>query len=157
MMIRHDDPHAQFPGPCHFLDTGNAAVNGNQQLGTRRYLFNGRNVEAVSLPVPVRNVVSHAGPLFTEPGHHNGGGRNAVHVIVAENGNFLLAFHGIQNDRHGLVHILHEERIVQVRFHRAQVPLDFCPGPPSAFIKKLQQFLGRIDSGNIRWKDYIMI
>ena len=54
-------------------------------------------------------------------GQQTGGG-DAVHIIVAEDGDFFTPGHGKANPAGGQVHILHQERIVQGRI-AAQIGL----------------------------------
>ena len=115
VMVADYEVYAQFLGVCNLFDGLDAAVQDYYELDAAfGCVFYALHRDSVSLVVAAWNVVLDVGvvvlQVFVDQGH--GGG--AVHVVVAvEHDSFLGAHRGVQAV-HGLVHVGHQERVVQV-------------------------------------------
>ena len=111
VMVGDHHIHADGAGKGHLLHAGDAAVHGHQQRGAAlAQSFDGLAAEAVAVLDPAGDVVYHFSPAAFQIIHHNAGGGDAVHVIVAENGDLLTVGKGLGDPLHSLVHVPHQER-----------------------------------------------
>src|SRR5262245_18457478 len=89
VMSGDDQLEAQLSGELGLADAGDPAIDGNDEH--RRIAFvkfgEGLAVEAVSLFEPVRDVVLDATTGQLQTVSQNTGGSDAVHVVVAVDGN----------------------------------------------------------------------
>ena len=109
MMVCHHHVHAERVGKLHFLVAGNAAVHRDQQRGTLIVqALNRLAGQAVSVLNTAGNISQTANAAALQIILKQHGGRNAVHIVIAENGNGLAVCNGALDALHGLVHILHQ-------------------------------------------------
>ena len=125
-MVTDNDIDSLAAGILHFLDGLDAAVQRNNQV----HAIVGRPVqglvrEAVAFVVAVRDIERELLGEILEEGIQLGHSRGAVYVVVAVNQDLLLAHDGLVQTLYGLVHILHQERIVQVFQLRAEETAGF--------------------------------
>ena len=67
----------------------------------------------IALAVTHGNVGEHRHLEPFEEGRHHGHRRRAIHVVVAVDHDALVPFNGFHDSGHGLVHVLHQEGIVE--------------------------------------------
>ena len=104
--------HAQLPGAVHLRHRGNAVVHGdNQGDALLVECLHGVEVHAVALPLPLGYVIHHVGAHGLQVGEQDGGGGDAVGVVVAIDGDSLKALNGAVDALHRLVHVLHQKGV----------------------------------------------
>ena len=108
MMIDHDDRHAEPPRFRQRLETGGAAIDGDQQ---RRALPRERahrvGIGAVAFEQAVGNVDQRIEPAMAQmPGQQRRRGR-AVDVVIAEDRDLLTAHRGVRNALRRRFHLRH--------------------------------------------------
>ena len=111
VMVGNDHIHPQGVGKGHLLVSGDAAVHGDHQAcsllpqgldslaGKAVAIFNAAGDIAQALYAAAFEIV-----------HQKDGRGDAVHIIVAKDGNGLSPGNGQLDALHGLVHILHQHR-----------------------------------------------
>ena len=113
-MVGDDHVHAEAAAELRLLNGGDAAVDGDQEADA---LFPQRlkrgAVKAVALLVPVRDIRVRAQAAAAQIVRHQAGGGDAVHVIVAVDGDRLPGFDGLADPGARDVHPQHEQGIVQ--------------------------------------------
>ena len=101
----------QRVGVVHLFHPGDAAVHRYQQAHALVIqALDGVAAEAVAVLDAPGNVVHHVCAPALEIVHQDAGGRDAVHVVVAEHGELLPVVQRLLHPRNGLVHILHPQR-----------------------------------------------
>ena len=115
MVVADDDVNALLAGVVHLLHGLDAAVQGYQQLESAL----GSPVDAlvghaVAFVIAVGNVEVHLVREAADEGINERNGGRAVHVVVAVDEYLLLAGDGLVETFHRDVHVLHQERVVQV-------------------------------------------
>ena len=113
MVVGHDDVELSLQAR-HVLDRRNATVNGNEQRRCFRNLFERRTVEAIAFAEAVRDVDVGIGAERTQAGAEQCRRRHAVDVVVAIDRDMLAALDGLRDAGDGLLHVLHEERVIEV-------------------------------------------
>ncbi len=93
VMIDDDDVGVALPCGGERLETRRSAIDRDDQAGALLdQLLDCRWIRPVALENPVRNIDAGANPEMAEEAIHKRGGRRAIHVVVAEDGNaFALA------------------------------------------------------------------
>ena len=127
-MVSHDDGHAEHLRQPNLLVIGHAAVHGKEQLMCFCDLAHCVAVEAVALAVAAGDIVIHLCALFAEGFQHDGGCAHAVHVVIAVDHDRLVRRNGLTQQRHGLIHVLHHQRRIQLLQRRMQKPLRLLHG-----------------------------
>ena len=90
------------------LQSGDAAVNGDDHThALRMQVKNGTLVEAVALLQAAGNVADAVGTQTAQIVGQKTGGGDAVHVVVAENGDLRMSLYGPTHRTGGGVHFLH--------------------------------------------------
>ena len=113
-MVRNDHIHAKLFGKGGFLHGGNTAVYRNYQPDALRGKLPQRNfIQAVALLQPPGYVGYAVRPVAAEKMGQQAGGGNAVHVIVAEYGDFFAPGHGKSHPPGGKAHIRQRKRFRQ--------------------------------------------
>ena len=69
-------------------------------------------------------------------------GRRSVHIVVAINHNLLTVFDGTFDSLHSAIHILHQERIVQLFELRVEESVCFLNGVYASLYKQVRQHRG---------------
>ena len=69
---------------------------------------------SVSLAVPHRDVGEHGHLQTLQKRRHHGHRGGPIHVVVAVDHDALVALDGFHDARHGFVHVLHQEGVVQL-------------------------------------------
>ena len=111
VVIRHHHIHAKLGGIRHLLHAGDAAVHGDDQRDPLLMQgAHGLRRQAVSVLDAAGNIVAHLPAAAAQIVHQNGGGGDAVHVVVAENGDMLPFLQSGADAADGAVHVLHEKR-----------------------------------------------
>ena len=112
MVVGDHQIHSQLPAQLRFGDGGDAAVHGDDELhAVLMELVQGDGVQTVALFQPAGDVADAVGTVAAQKVRQQTGGGDAVHVIVAKNGNFLLVFDGHGHPARGFVHIRHQKRV----------------------------------------------
>ena len=121
VVVTDDDVDALGTGILYFLDGLDAAVQGDDEVdAVVGGPVQGLVREAVAFVVAVRDIEGKLLGKVLEEGVHLGDGGGAVHVIVSIYQDFLGIHDGLMQTLHGLVHVFHEEGIVQVFQGRAE-------------------------------------
>ena len=114
VVVGDDHVHPQGPGVLHLLGGGDAAVHrDNQGDPLAGQGVNGVVVQAVPLFGTVWDVADHLATQRAEKLGEQTGGGDAVHVVVAVDGDGLLLPDGPGNALHGLLHIPQEKGVVE--------------------------------------------
>ena len=114
MVVGDDHVHPQGPGVLHLPGGGDAAVHrDNERDPLARQGINGVVVQTVPLFGTVGNVADHLATQGLENLGEQTGGGDAVHVIVAVDGNGLLLPDGPGDALHRLLHVLQEKGVVE--------------------------------------------
>ena len=113
MMVGDHRFQAQFPGDADGLDVGDAAVYRHKHVAPGGNGPHGGLVQAVALGMPGGQVHLWVRPHAAQGEIENGGGADAVHVIIAIYADFFLPHHCVSNQfrrfgnapqRGGIVH-----------------------------------------------------
>ena len=116
VMVGDDQVDAQAAAELRFLVRRDAAVHRDDQVDLpARELADGDLIETVALLQPRGNIAGDAGAEASEKVGHQGGGGDAVHVVVAEYRNMLLSRHGQADAVRSRLHVFHQKRRVQRR------------------------------------------
>ena len=114
VVVGDDHVHPQGPGVLHLLGGGDAAVHrDNQGDPLAGQGVNGVVVQAVPLFGTVWDVADHLATQRAEKLGEQTGGGDAVHVVVAVDGESLLLPDGPGNALHGLLHVSQEKGVVE--------------------------------------------
>ena len=120
-MVADYDFQAFRAGIFHLFDGLDPAVQGNEQLeavvGGPVYAF---VREAVTLVIAVRNIKVGAFGKAMDEGVHKRHGRGAVHIVIPVDQNLFSLYDGPVKAFNRLVHIGHQERVVEVFQARAE-------------------------------------
>ena len=117
VVVGDDKVDTLLPGIFHLMDGGDAAVHGDDQIHTLLgQMVHGPTVDAVALVQAVGDVIDHMPPLAAQIVGQQTGGGDTVHVVVAVDSDLLPMGQGLPDagDRH--VHVLHEERFLELLF-----------------------------------------
>ena len=120
LIVRHvvvadDEVDTLFLGIRHLFHGLDAAVQHDDQLHARlRSIIHSFHRHAVALVVAVRNVIVDVGVILLDELVDQCHGRSAVHVIVAIDQYSFFPAHSPVQAFHGRIHVLHQERIVQL-------------------------------------------
>jgi hypothetical protein len=114
VVVADDHVHAPCVGMVHLVHRADAAVEGDDE----RKPVVGRKVDAlgahaIALAIAVGNVEVQVAQVFQEA-IDQGHGRGAVHIIVAIDEHLLAIAKGAHQAVNGLVHVLHQEGVVEV-------------------------------------------
>ena len=116
MVIGDDQVHAQPSAELRLGIGGDAAVHRNDQIHLLPIeLPDGDLIQAVALLQSGRDIAGDPGAHLGQKIRQQGGGGNAVHVVISEHGNMLPPCHGKAHPIGGKLHILHQEGRVQGR------------------------------------------
>ena len=99
----------QFPAQLRFVDGGDAAVHADDEvhaLGVK--LVDGDGVQTVALLQPGGDVADAVCAHAAQKVREHAGGGDAVHIIVAEDGDFFAPVDGEAHPVDGLVHVRHQ-------------------------------------------------
>ena len=108
VVIDDDDVAAELAGARQRLAAGGAAVDGDDELGAvLDEPFDGRRVRAVAFEQAVGDVDARLQPVMREEAAHQSGGRGAVDVVVAEDGDRLALLDRIGETRGRRLHVAH--------------------------------------------------
>ena len=140
VMVADDHVYALAGGVCDLVDGLDAAVQGYDEPGAvvrgPVYSLEG---DAVTFVVPVRDVeVDLRGEAADERIHQCHGGC-PVNVVIAVYEDFLPRGDGLMQPFHRLVHVLHQERVVQVLESWTEEGAGLVKGLHTAFYQKLGQ------------------
>ena len=117
MVVGDDQVDAQLFGVGGLLHGGDAVVHRDDQgIALVRQLFQHVLVHAVAALGAQGQFAAHLRAQVGEILVQNGGGGDAVHVVVAVNDDGLAVLHGAVQPLHRLVHIPDGKRIGQGRF-----------------------------------------
>ena len=115
MVVADDKVDAELRGVGHLLDGLDAAVEGNNQLHPGvAGVVNAFKRNAVPFAVAVGYVKVDVAVESTEVGVHQGNSRCAVHVVISIYQDTLVAANRLIDACNGAVHILHQERVMQL-------------------------------------------
>ena len=117
--------HAQMLRQIDQRAVGDAAVHRHQQAAALRDSADGCLVQAVSLRVAIRQIDIHVCIQAAQMGVQNGGGGDAVHVVIAIDGDGGASCQVISNAIHGGAHVAEQIRVSQVVQRRMQKALRF--------------------------------
>ena len=108
VVVRHHQADAQSGTQLRLLQGGDAAVDGDDQTNALLMeVKDGALVEAVALLQASGNVTDAVGTQTAQIVGQKTGGGDAVHVVVAENGDLRMILHGLTYRTGGGVHFLH--------------------------------------------------
>ena len=128
-MIRHDDGHTQLSGQGRFANGGNTVVHGNEDLHSRAsQVPDSRFVESVTLIMAGRDVAIDEGALLFEAAIQDGGGADAVRVVIAVNTDPLSVPDSLSDASDSFGHALHLPPIGQRLFLGMQECFDLLRG-----------------------------
>ena len=114
MMVAYDHVNALGPGVFNLVDGLDAAVEGDDEGEAHlRRPVDALGRHAVSFIVPVRNVEVNVNRNLAQEGIDQRNGRSAVNIIVSVDEYLLSGGNRLRDAFHGLVHVLHQERVVQ--------------------------------------------
>ena len=103
---------AQILAHPGFLDGGDTTVHGDDQLDAFCVeLVNGDGVEAVAFLQPAGDVTDHVGTLMAQKIRQKAGGGDAVHVIIAENGDLFAPGQSKTHPGNSFVHVMHQKGV----------------------------------------------
>ena len=126
VVIGDDELHAELSAHVGLVQCGNAAVHRDDQphaLG--RELFDGGRIQAVALLQPAGNVIKAVRAQRAQAFDQKTGGRDAIHVVIAENGDLCTACNGGLEKLRGLAQLLHGQRVAQRRIDVQKRPRRF--------------------------------
>ena len=156
MMVRDDERHAQLPAEPGLLQRRDAAVHRDDEPhALRMELADGPGVQAVALLEPPGDVDDAVRTYAAQKIRQQAGGRDAVHVIIAEHGDALPELQRLPHRLHGAVHLPQEKGVKQRRV-RAQQLLRLlrspaaAPGQHARRQRRIARLLQRIDRGAVR-------
>ena len=156
MMVRDDERHAQLPAELGLLQRRDAAVHRDDEPhALRMELADGPGVQAVALLEPPGDVDDAVRTYAAQKIRQQAGGRDAVHVIIAEHGDALPELQRLPHRLHGAVHLPQEKGVKQRRV-RAQQLLRLlrspaaAPGQHARRQRRIARLLQRIDRGAVR-------
>ena len=113
MVVGNNKVKVQFLGAAGLLHGRDAVVHGNHELEALACQRFQRRPGQTVAGAAGRQLAAHVRALTGETFVQNGGGRNAVHVIITVDDGQFLVLNGLLNAGHGLVHILEQERVTQ--------------------------------------------
>ena len=141
MMIRYDDRHAQFFAICNLICCCDSIITGNDRIhvGLQRPVD---QVPVQTIPVlhTIRNVTVHISSEHPESLQKNIGRLDSINIIVSNDPDFCIFFYLFSKNRYCLVHILHQERIVQVGQLRAEKLLGSSSSRYSPFHQQFPKY-----------------
>ena len=120
-MVRDDQIDAELARPPRRVGPASAAVHGNRQrdaLGVQA--VDGGRLQAVAVAQPFRDEVHDVGAQELQRAPKDDRRRDAVDVVVAVNGDPLLARHGGHDAIDGGPHVGEGHRVVQLIERRLQ-------------------------------------
>ena len=114
VMVGNDDPHPKGIGMGDLLNSGHPIIDRKDQIDPQPVQFvNRRNVQAVTLPFPVRNIIAASRPngvkIVLE---HNRRG-HTVTVIIAINADHPAVGNCFRNRLGGAVEVLHQKGVTK--------------------------------------------
>ena len=114
VMVGDDQVNAVALAHLGFFHGGDAAVYGDDELDAiPMKLINGDGVQTIALLQTAGDIGHAIRTTAPEKVRQQTGGGDAVHVIVAENGDFFAPVHGKTDPAGGQVHIGHQQRAGQ--------------------------------------------
>ena len=112
VVVGDNHVYPQLGRPLHFVYRSDAVVHRDNQGDPLLVKgFHGVEVHPVTFPFPLGDIVHHIGTHGLQIGEQDGGGCDAVGVVIAVNRNFLKVVNGPADPLHGLVHVLHQKRV----------------------------------------------
>ena len=137
MVVADNHVYPERASIFHFLHGLYSAVEHNHKFHTRlASVVDTAFRNAVALVVAVGNVIVYVRKVFTQELIDHRYCRTAVHVVIAEHKYPFLAPYGFVYGVYCLAHVVHQERVVQVRQLRPEELLGFCNGSYAAFTQK---------------------
>ena len=110
MMVRHHHIHTDGGGKIHLLHAGDTAIHSDHQVNAPVVQgTHGVHGEAIAILDAAGDIVTDPSAAAAQIIHQDGGGGDAIHVIVAENGDMLATLQGAADTADGSVHVLHQE------------------------------------------------
>ena len=121
VVVADDEVDAFLPGISNFVYGLDAAVQHDDELHARLHgVVHSFVRHPVAFVVAVGDVIVDVRIELLDKLVDQCHGRGAVHVIVSVNQNTFFLSHSLVQARHGHVHVLHQERVVQVGQLRAE-------------------------------------
>ena len=116
MMVEHDDIHAAFAQPGDGFHGGRAAVHGEQQFDGKflQAILHAVVAQAVAFVHAVRQIKIHLPAKRAQNFQQQRGGSHAVHVVIAENDQRLVAFAGAEQPLDGGGHVRQQKRVGEI-------------------------------------------
>ena len=123
VVVGDDEIHADLAAVSGLIVGGDAAVHGDDEADALLLeRGDGAAVEAVALLDAGGDIVDHPSALAAEKLRQKAGGSDAVHVVVAEDGDGLAPFQRRAHPRHGRSHVGQGEGILQRLVRGEKVP-----------------------------------
>ena len=114
VVVGDDQVHAQLPGIVGLVQGGDAAVHRDDEPHPLAGLGgHGLVVQAIALLQPPGDIGPHVGPQALQKLGQQAGGGDAVHVIVAVDGDGLPILNGPPHPGNSPVHVPHEHGVQQ--------------------------------------------
>ena len=127
MVVAHDEIDSQRLGIGNLLDSLNAAIEYYDKLyACRVRIIDTSFRDAVTIFVPVGNIVIYIRRKLLQKLIHQRNGCCAVNIVVAVNKYALFLAKSLVEPFNGNIHILHKERIMEMaQFGAEEIPR-FC-------------------------------
>ena len=127
MVVTDDEVDSELVGIGHFLDGFDAAVECDDEVYSVLFgIVHAKFRDAVPFRITVGYVEEQLfHPHLAKENVNQSHGSGSVHVVIAVDHDFLTARHGFVHPAYRLLHILHQERVVQVRQLRTEEPRNF--------------------------------
>ena len=111
-MVGDDKVNAEAAGQGGFLHGGDAVVHRDDEgVAFFRQRADGVGVEAVAAAVTAGQFAAHQRAEVLQAFEQDGGGRNAIDIVIAEDDDPLARINGLLDAGDGLVHIPYQERV----------------------------------------------
>ena len=121
VVVGDDQVETEFGGAIGFGHGGDAVVHRDDELiALGGQAAHGLRVEAVTAAVPAGQLAAHMRALVGKAFVQDGGGGNAVDIIIAKNDDGFLVFDGLADAFDRFVHILEPVRVGQFRLFGQQ-------------------------------------
>ena len=115
VVVGDDHVHTQAGGVSRLGQGGDAAVHGDDEgHALQRQLLHGLVVHAVALGETVGDVIAHVAPLRPEIMGEQTGGGDAVHVVVAVDGDRLLVAQRPPDAGGRQIHVFHQVGVAEL-------------------------------------------
>ena len=108
VMVGDNQVDAQRGAKLGLLNGGDAAIHGDDECDTLPLqLLDGNGVQAIAFLQAAGNVGNTMHPVAAQEVGQQAGGGDAVHIVVAENGNGFALGHGQGHAGGSQIHVLH--------------------------------------------------